>query len=214
VLLKLDLRGLLSVSGLTVVLVFFFLALFDTIWTLVGVSEQAGLLKDGRLPRAERALLSDSAGMTAGALLGTSTITSYIESAAGVATGGRTGLANMFTAGLLVLALFLSPLARMVGGGYEAGGGVRLYPVVAPVLILIGSMMLKAVRNIRWDEPTEAIPAFLTLMTMPATVSITEGIAFGFVSYSLLKLLTGRGREPHWLIYLFSALFLLRYLVL
>lgn len=214
VLLKLDLRGLASVSGLTVIFIFFFLALFDTIGTLLGVSEQAGFLKDGRLPRAERALLSDSAGMTAGALLGTSTITSYIESAAGVATGGRTGLANMFTAGLLVLALFFSPLARMIGGGYEAGNGVRLYPVVAPVLILIGSMMLKAVRNIRWDEPTEAIPAFLTLMTMPATVSITEGIAFGFVSYSLLKLLTGRGREPHWLIYLFSALFLLRYLVL
>jgi AGZA family xanthine/uracil permease-like MFS transporter len=151
--------------------------------------------------------------MTAGALLGTSTITSYIESAAGVATGGRTGLANMFTGLLLVLSLFFYPLAEMVGGGYEAGEGVVLYPVIAPVLVIIGSMMLKGVRKIPWEDPTESIPAFLTILVMPATVSITEGIALGFISHCLLKTVTGKGAGVHWMIYLFAALFAARYLI-
>lgn len=200
-------------SGLIIIFVFFFLALFDTIGTLVGVSEQAGFIRDGRLPRAEKALLSDSLGMTAGALLGTSTITSYIESAAGVATGGRTGLSNITTGILLVLALFFSPVAMMVGGGYEVSEGVFLYPVIAPVLIIIGSMMMKGMRNIRWDDASESIPSFLTIMIMAATVSITEGIAFGFISYSMLKLISDKRRDVHWLIYLFSILFVLRYLI-
>jgi AGZA family xanthine/uracil permease-like MFS transporter len=187
--------------------------MFDTIGTLVGVSEQAGFMKEGKLPRAEKALFSDSVGMTGGALLGTSTITSYIESAAGVASGGRTGLSNMVTGLLLVLALFFSPVARMVGGGYEVSEGVYLYPVIAPVLIIVGSIMLTGVRKIKWDDPSETIPAFLTIMVMTATVSITEGIAFGFISCSVLKLLTGKRAELHWLIYLFSALFVLRYVI-
>lgn len=211
VFLKLDLKGLLSASGMTVIFIFFFLALFDTIGTLVGVSEQAGFIKNGKLPRAEKALLSDSMGMTAGALLGTSTITSYIESAAGVASGGRTGLANVATGLLLIMALFFSPVASMIGGGYEVSKGVFLYPVIAPVLIIIGSMMLKGVKNIRWDDPSESIPAFLTIMVMPATVSITEGIAFGFISYSILKIVTGKRSDAHWLIHVFSVLFIARY---
>ena len=211
--LKLDLNGIFSASGATIIFIFFFLALFDTIGTLVGVSEQAGFIKNGRLPRAEKALLSDSVGMTAGALLGTSTVTSYIESAAGIATGGRTGLSNITTGVLLVAALFFSPLAMMAGGGYEASKGVFLYPVIAPVLIIIGSMMIKGVKHIRWDDTSESIPAFLTIMIMVATVSITEGIAFGFISYSILKLISDKRRDVHWMIYLFSSLFVLRYII-
>jgi len=211
--LKLDLSGIFSASGALIIFVFFFLALFDTIGTLVGVSEQAGFLKNGKLPRAEKALLSDSLGMTAGALLGTSTVTSYIESAAGVATGGRTGLSNIVTAVLLVSALFFSPIAMMVGGGYEITKGVFLYPVIAPVLIIIGSLMMKGIKNIRWDDASEAIPSFLTIVMMTAAVSITEGIAFGFISYSILKLVSDRRRDVHWIIYLFSILFILRYII-
>ena len=211
--LKLDLSGIFSASGALIIFVFFFLALFDTIGTLVGVSEQAGFLKNGKLPRAEKALLSDSLGMTAGALLGTSTVTSYIESAAGVATGGRTGLSNIVTGVFLVSALFFSPIAMMVGGGYEITKGVFLYPVIAPVLIIIGSLMMKGIKNIRWDDASEAIPSFLTIVMMTAAVSITEGIAFGFISYSILKLVSDRRRDVHWIIYLFSILFILRYII-
>lgn len=212
-LLKLDLSGLLSTGGLTVVLIFFFLALFDTIGTLVGVSDQAGFLKDGRLPRAEKALVSDAAGISAGALLGTSTITSYIESATGVAAGGRTGLANMATTGLFLLALFFAPLAHMVGGGYVTPEGVHLYPVIAPALVMVGSFMLRGVRAIPWSDPTESIPAFLTILLMPLTLSITEGIAFGLMSYSVLKLVTGRLQDAHWLVYLFAGLLASRYFI-
>lgn len=210
---KLDLMELLSSAGFTVIFIFFFLALFDTIGTLVGVGEQAGFLKDGRLPRAEKALVSDAAGMTAGALLGTSTITSYIESAAGVAVGGRTGLASVVTAGLFLLALFFYPLARMIGEGYVTPEGAHLYPVVAPALILTGCFMMRGIQQVPWTDLTEAIPAFLTILVMPLAVSITDGIAFGLISYSILKLITGRFQEAHWLIYLFAGLLALRYLV-
>jgi AGZA family xanthine/uracil permease-like MFS transporter len=153
------------------------------------------------------------AGMAAGALLGTSTITSYVESAAGVAAGGRTGLANMVTAALFLLALFFFPLIRMIGEGYVTSTGQHLYPVVAPALILIGSFMLRAVKQVTWADPTEAIPAFLTILLMPATLSITDGIAFGLIAYSVLKLVTGRLQDAHWLIHLFAALLGLRYVV-
>lgn len=212
-LLQLDLAGLLTATGATVVFTFFFLALFDTIGTLVAIGGQAGLLRDGRLPRAEKALMADAAGITAGALLGTSTITSYVESAAGVATGGRTGLASVVTAGLFLLALFFSPLARMVGGGVVTPAGAHLYPVIAPTLVVVGSFMLRGVALVPWSDPSEAIPAFLTILLIPLTLSITDGITFGLVSFSLLKVLTGRGREVHWLIHLFAALLALRYLI-
>lgn len=210
---KLDLRDLLSHQGLLIVFVFFFLALFDTIGTLVGVSLQAGFLKDGRLPRAEKALTADAAGMTVGALLGTSTVTSYVESAAGVAAGGRTGLVSVVTAGLFLLALFFAPLAKMVGGGYATPEGAHLYPVIAPALILVGSFMLRGVADVPWGDPTEAIPAFLTIVLIPLTVSITDGIAFGLISYTVLKLVTGRLSDASWLIYLFAGLLAVRYLV-
>jgi adenine/guanine/hypoxanthine permease len=207
----LDVRGAMSASMMPVVFVFFFLALFDSVGTLVGVASRAGLMRDGTLPRARQALLADAFGTIAGAVLGTSTVTAYIESSTGVSAGGRTGLANMVTAVLFLLSLFCFPLVRMIGGGYPVGGGLVLYPVIAPALVLVGTMMMAAVRDIAWDDPTEAIPAFLTIVMMPLTVSITDGIAFGFIAYSVLKLTTGRGREAHWLVHLCAVLFLVRY---
>ncbi len=195
---------------LAIVFVFFFLDLFDTVGTLVGISQRAGFLVDGKLPRAERALLSDAAGTLVGTMLGTSTVTSYIESAAGVSEGGRTGLANMVTASLFLLALFFYPLARMIGGEVVYGNLV-LYPIVAPPLIIVGSMMMSSVKSMEWEDYTESIPAFLTMIIMPLTFSITEGISFGFISYTLLKVLSGRGREVNALVYVFSVLFVLRY---
>lgn len=209
---KLDVMGALNTGLITVIFIFFFLDLFDTMGTLIGVSEPAGFLKDGKLPRANQAMLSDAIGTVGGALLGTSTVTSYIESATGIQQGARTGLANIFTSFLFLLALFFSPLAEMIAGEYHHNG-LSLRPVIAPPLIIVGYLMMRCVTRINWEDLTEAIPAFLTIIIMPLTLSITEGIAFGFISYSLLKLATGKPKEVHWLIYLFSFLFIIRYLV-
>ncbi len=197
---------------ISVIIIFIFLDLFDTVGTLVGVGEQGGFMIDGKLPKARQALLSDAVATSAGALLGTSTVTSYIESASGISAGGRTGLTSIVTAVLMLLALFFNPLIKMVGAGYPIGESTFLYPIVAPALIIVGSLMLKNVISIDWDDMTESIPAFLTLLLMPLTISITEGIAFGFISYALLKLVTRQGRQVHWLIYLFAVLFVARYI--
>ena len=210
----LDIVGALRPEMVAVIFVFFFLALFDSVGTLVGVAEQAGLMRDGMLPRARGALMADAVGTVVGATLGTSTVTAYIESTTGVAAGGRTGLAAVVTAAFFVAALFFSPLVAMIGGGYEVVDGPTLYPVIAPALVIVGTMMMKGVRLIAWDDPTEAVPAFLTIIIMPLTVSITDGIAFGFISFALLKLVAGRGRDVHWLIYLFAILLLARYVLL
>jgi AGZA family xanthine/uracil permease-like MFS transporter len=205
--LQLDILGALSPALLDVVLVFFLLALFDSIGTLVGLASRIGLLReDGTLPRARGALLADAIGTVVGAGLGTSTVTAYIESSTGVAAGGRTGLAAVVTAGLFLLALFFYPLVGMVGSGYDAGNGVTLYPIVAPALILVGVLMMESVRKIRWDDLTEAIPGFLALVTMPLAFSITDGIAFGFIAYAILKPATGRARELNWLAYVFALI--------
>src|SRR5262249_37441309 len=160
--------------------------------------DRAGFLRDGQLPRARPALLSDAIGTVIGAILGTSTVTAYIESSTGVSAGGRTGLANVVTASLFFLSLFFFPLVRMIGGGYASAAGAVLYPIVAPALILVGTMMIATVRNIPWDEPDEAIPAFLTMVVMPLAMSITDGIAFGVIAYVVLKAAVGRAREAHW----------------
>ncbi len=213
--LKLDILGTFQPGLIPIIFIFFFLALFDTVGTLIGVSQEAGLLRpDGTLPRARQALLSDAAGTSLGALLGTSTVTSYIESAAGVSAGARTGLANMVTGILLLLSLVFAPLVRMIGGGMQYGEGLRLYPIVAPALIIVGCFMIKNVRHIAWDDFGEAIPAFLTMMIMPLTFSITEGIAFGFISYTVLKAVQGRFREVPKLISVFALLFVIRYIFL
>ncbi len=215
--LALDIRSVFTDAGLlSVIFVFFFLDLFDTVGTLVGVADRAGFLKDGELPRARQAFLSDAAGTVIGACLGTSTITSYIESAAGVMVGGRTGLANMFTALCFLLALFFKPLVQMVGGGVPDPEvqGLLYYPILAPALIVVGSLMMASIARVKWDDPTEALPAFLTAIVMMGTLSITEGIAVGFISYAVLKLVARQGRQVHWIIYLFAVLFILRYVFL
>jgi AGZA family xanthine/uracil permease-like MFS transporter len=211
--LRLDLAGALSPQMIAVVFVFFFLALFDSVGTLVGVASQAGLMRDGTLPRAREALLADAIGTVAGAALGTSTVTAYIESGAGVAAGGRTGLTSLVTAILFLLSLFLYPLVKTIGGGYVTGT-TTLYPTIAAPLILVGTMMLGELRHIRWDDATEVIPAFLTIIMMPLAVSITDGVAFGLISYAVLKLATGRGREAHALVYVFAVLLTARYIFL
>jgi len=209
---KLDILAALKTGLITVIFVFFFLDLFDAMGTLIGVGGTGGFLKEGKLPRANRAMLADAIGTQLGALLGTSTVSSYVESAAGIAIGARTGLANVFTFFLFLAALFFSPLAEMIAGVY-VHNGLSLHPVIAPALIIVGYLMMKCIIFINWDDLTEAIPSFLTLVIMPLTFSITEGIAFGFISYSLLKLLTGKGKEVHWILYLISALLILRYLL-
>ena len=210
--LKLQLNIFAEPKLLMAVAVFFFLDLFDTVGTLVGVGQQSGLMVDGKLPKARQALLFDAVATSTGALLGTSTVTTYIESASGISAGGRTGLTNIVTALLMLLALFFHPLIKTVGAGYPIGENVFLYPVIAPALIIVGSMMLRNVTYIDWDDVTESIPAFLTMLMMPLTFSITEGIAFGFISYTLLKLVKGKGRQIHWLIYFFAVLFIGRYI--
>ena len=209
--LKLDVLGALKPGLIDVVLVFFLLALFDSVGTLIAVGSRIGLVKNGTLPRARQALLADAIGTVVGAALGTSTVTAYIESSTGVAVGGRSGLASVVTAALFLLALFFYPLVSMIGGGYRTADGVVLYPIVAPALVLVGVMMMESVRHIPWDDVTEAIPAFLALVTMPLAVSITDGISFGFISYALVKLASGRARELDWLGYVFALVFLVRY---
>ncbi len=211
--LQLDIVGAFAPGMAAVIFVFFLIALFDSVGTLVAVGEQARLTRGGTLPRAREALLADAIGTVAGAALGTSTVTAYIESGAGVAAGGRTGLASVVTAVLFLVSLFLHPLVEMVGGGYTTGQ-TTLYPVIAAPLILVGTMMIGGLRHVEWDDPSEAVPAFLTVILMPLSVSITEGIAFGIMAYALLKTTSGRARDVHPLVYVFAALFLGRYLFL
>jgi AGZA family xanthine/uracil permease-like MFS transporter len=212
--LKFDLRGLIDAAMVPVVVIFLFMAVFDAIGTLIGVSEQAGLLKDGKLPRATPALVADSSGTVVGSMLGTSTVTAYIESATGVEAGARTGLANMVTGVMFFVALFFSPLVRMVGGGVPVEGGAVLSPMTAPALIVVGCLMAKNARKIEWDDWTEAFPAFLVMIGIPFSWSIADGIAFGFISYPALKLLSGRAREASMLVYFLGLLFAGRYLLL
>jgi len=212
---KFDLAGLLKISPArlgSAIFVLFYLALFDTVGTLVGVGHQAGLVRDGKLPRVDRALFADAVGTSLGAALGTSTITCYVESAAGVSDGARTGLASVVTGIMLAASLFFSPLASMIGGGVKVGQTV-FYPTLAPALIVVGSMMLRPLRELQWDDPTEYLPAFLVLVGIPLTFSIADGIAFGLISYSIAKLATGRWRECPPLTYIFAALFVVQFLI-
>jgi len=194
--LKLDLVHALSPKMLPFIFVFLFMLTFDAIGTLIGVCEQAGLMRDNKLPRAKQAMVSDAVGTLAGAALGTSTVTSYIESAAGVEQGGRTGLSGLVVAALFLLALFFSPIIAMIGS-YP--------PITAPALVIVGAMMLPNVSKIDWRDQTESIPAFLTLIGIPLTYSIADGLALGFISYAIIKLCAGRGREIGWLSYFLAA---------
>ncbi len=209
---QLEVPGALQTGMLSIIFVFFFLDMFDTVGTLVGISQEAGFIKeDGKLPRARQALLADAVATIVGTLLGTTTVTSYVESSAGVSSGARTGFASIITGILFLLALFFSPLLEMIGGGIEISEGVRLYPIIAPALIVVGCYMMKSVRFIAWDDFSEAIPAFLTIIMMPLTFSITEGIAFGFIAFTVLKAVQGKLKEVPLLISIFAVLFILRY---
>lgn len=188
--LHMDVLGALSAPMLPFVVIFLFMVLFDTIGTLIGVAQQAGLMKGNKLPRANQALLSDAIGTTIGACLGTSTVTSYIESAAGVEQGGRTGLTSLTTAVLFLLALFFSPLMAMVGS---------YAPITAPALVLVGAMMIRNVARIAWSDYTESVPAFLIMIGIPFTYSIADGLALGFISYPIVKCLSGKPKEVGWL---------------
>src|SRR5947199_6063749 len=210
---KLDIMGALKLGAVPVIFIFFFLDLFDSIGSLIGIAEQGGFMRGGQLPRAREALLADAIGTSVSGLLGNSPVVSYIESAAGVAEGGKTGLANIVTGLLMLSGLFFSPLAQMSGEGYMSASGLTLYPTVAPALIVVGAFMMRNVGRIEWDDPLEYLPAFITIAFIPFTFSITDGIAFGFISYVLLSLVSGRHRKLHWLMILFTALFIIRYAV-
>jgi adenine/guanine/hypoxanthine permease len=208
--LQIDLMGALRLQYAPLILVLLFFALFDTLGTLMGLAHQAGLLKDGELPRIERALTADALGMVGGALFGTSPVTSYIESGSGVAVGARTGLASVVTGGLLLISLFFTPLVGAISRPDEGG----FTPLTAPALILVGTLMVRAVREIDWTDTTEAAPAFFTALLMPLTFNISHGLAAGIVVYVLVKLAARRGREVHWLMYVLAVLFVLRYALL
>lgn len=177
--------------------------LFDTVGTLIGLCNKAGLLDaQGRIPRAKQALFADAVGTTAGALLGTSVVTAYVESASGIASGGRTGLTAVTVAGMFLLALFFAPLFAMIPAA-----------ATAPALIIVGMLMMGAVVKINFEDVTEAIPAFLAIVMMPYTYSIAEGIVFGMLSYVLLKVFTGKYREISPVMYVLSVLFVLSFML-
>jgi adenine/guanine/hypoxanthine permease len=198
--LKLDLRSATRLGLGELIFVFFFVDLFDNVGTLVGVCEQGGFLRDGKLPRASRALLADAFGTIVGALTGTSTVTSYIESAAGVAAGARTGLGNLVIAGLFFVAMFCAPLVA----------AIPTY-ATAPALILVGALMCGSIAKVRWDDFSEAFPAFLTLVATPLTFSIATGLSLGLLSFTCLKIGAGKYRDISPLIWALSAIFLLRF---
>jgi adenine/guanine/hypoxanthine permease len=198
--LKLDLRSATSIGLGELVFVFFFVDLFDNVGTLVGVCEQGNFLRDGKLPRASRALLADAIGTLVGALSGTSTVTSYVESAAGVAAGARTGLGNIVIAGFFLVSMFCAPLVEAIPSY-----------ATAPALILVGALMCGSVARVNWDDFSEAFPAFLTIVATPLTFSIATGLSLGMLSFTFIKIGTGKYREISPLIWVLSVLFLIRY---
>ncbi len=198
--LQLDIKGALAGGLLNVILVLFLVELFDATGTLMGVAKRAGLLVEGRMSRLNKALIADSGAIFAGSLLGTSSATAYIESASGVQAGGRTGLVSLTVAVLFLAALFIAPLA----------GSVPPY-ATAPALFFVAGLMLRDLTELDWDETTEVVPAAVTALTMPFTYSIANGLAFGFITYGAVKLLTGRVREVHWMVWVIGLVFLFKF---
>ncbi|MBT2218525.1 NCS2 family permease [Virgibacillus dakarensis] len=192
-----------NMDMLVVILTFLFVDFFDTAGTLVAVATQAGLMKDNKLPRAGKALFADSAATVAGAVVGTSTTTSYIESSAGVAAGGRSGFTAVVTAGLFILALFFSPLLSVITP-----------EVTAPALIIVGVLMSSSLKDIEWDKFEIAVPAFLTIAAMPLTYSIATGIAIGFIFYPITMIMKGRIKEINPIMYLLFVIFVLYFVFL
>jgi adenine/guanine/hypoxanthine permease len=201
---KLDIRGALHIGLLEIVFVFLFVDLFDNLGTLLAVTKKAGLIEpDHSIPRISRILFADAAATVFGSLAGTSTVTSYIESSAGVAEGGRSGVTAITTGVLFLGALFVAPLIGAVPTA-----------ATAPALILVGSMMLSTISEIEWSNPLIAVPAFLTLIMIPLTYSIANGLGLGIIAFAVLHLAAGKFRRDDWLLYLLAALFLARFLYL
>lgn len=199
--LKFEFSQILTWDMVIVVFTFLFVDMFDTVGTLVGVSDKAGMLdKEGRVPRVKQALFADAIGTTVGSMLGTSTVTTYVESASGVAEGGRTGLTSLTTAGLFLLALFFAPLFIMVPPA-----------ATTAALVLVGFFMISPIQKIDFNNLTEAIPAFITIIIMPLTYSIAEGIVFGMLSYVFLKLLTGKTKDISLVMYVLAILSVLKF---
>ncbi|SHE64926.1 putative MFS transporter, AGZA family, xanthine/uracil permease [Marinitoga hydrogenitolerans DSM 16785] len=195
--LQLSWGDLLSGTFWVVVLTFFFVDFFDTLGTLTGLAQSAGFIKDGSdFPRSNKAYMADAVGTSVGALFGTSTVTTYIESETGIAQGGRTGLTAVTVAILMLLMLFFSPLGLTIPAA-----------ATAPALIFVGSLMLKNLTKIKWEDTTEAIPAFITIIMMPLTYSIANGIALGLILYPLVKIFSGKGKEIHWLNWILALAF-------
>lgn len=193
-----DFSGILSLKFFIVFFTFLFTDLFDTIGTLLGVSVQAGLTdKNGNIPNAKGALLSDAIGTVAGACLGTSTVTSFVESTSGVAAGARTGFASVVTAALFLVALFLNPLFALIPSA-----------ATAPALIFVGFLMTKSVTEIDFKEPTEGIPAFLTIAVMPFSYSVARGIVWGVISYAICKLVTRKFKDVHFITWVLALVFI------
>jgi AGZA family xanthine/uracil permease-like MFS transporter len=204
VLFQMDLAGAFKVGLVTVVFAFLFVDLFDNTGTLIALAHRGGFMRpDGTVPRLKRALMSDSAAAMIGAAIGTSTTTSYIESASGINEGGRTGLTAMTVGVLFLLALFVAPLA----------GSIPPY-ATAPALLYVACLMARGLTEIEWDDVTEAAPAVITAIAMPFTFSIAEGIAFGFISYTGIKLVAGKFRDVHPAVGILAALFVIKYLVI
>jgi AGZA family xanthine/uracil permease-like MFS transporter len=201
--LQLDFRGASHLGLLEILFAFLFVDLFDNVGTLVGVCEQGGFVKDGKIPRVGRVLVADAVGTIFGSMTGTSTVTSYIESAAGVAAGARTGLSNVAVAALFLLATFCSPLAT----------AIPAY-ATAPALILVGVLMTQSIAQIAWQEFSEAVPAFITMLATPLTFSIATGLSLGLISFTVVKIAAGKVREVNTLIWILTILFVLRYVYL
>ncbi|MBC8004573.1 MAG: NCS2 family permease [Verrucomicrobia bacterium] len=200
----LDIKGALSMGIWTVVFTFTFVELFDTFGTLVGTANKAGLIdKDGKSPKIGKAMLVDAFGVSFGALMGTSTVTAYVESAAGIGEGGRTGLTAVTTGILFLIALVLAPLATMIPNA-----------ATAPALIIVGLLMVSAIRDIDFDDFTEGFPAFMCIVMMPFTYSIANGVAAGIIFYTILKVLTGNYKKIHWMMYILFVLVMIRYIFL
>jgi AGZA family xanthine/uracil permease-like MFS transporter len=197
----LDIRGALKMNAMEIIFVFLFVDLFDNIGTLVAVTERAGLIsEDHTIPRLDKIFIADAMATVAGSLAGTSTVTSYIESSAGVAAGGRTGVAAIVTGFLFLAAIFVAPLV----------GPIPDF-ATSPALVLVGALMVAGAARIDWEEPRVAIPSFLTLITIPLTYSIATGLSFGLISFAALEIATGRARRQHWMLYLLAVLFLARF---
>jgi AGZA family xanthine/uracil permease-like MFS transporter len=202
--LRLDLPAAWGIGFFEIVFVFFFIDLFDNVGTLVAVGKKARLFDEaGRIPRLNRILLSDASATLVGSLAGTSTVVNYVESAAGVVAGGRSGVTSIVTGLLFLAALFVAPVFGAI-------------PTIAtaPALILVGSLMISHISEINWSDPVVAIPAFLTMTIIPLSFSIANGIAFGFTAYTLLKVLRGEFRKVNWLVYVLTALFIARFVYL